>query len=293
MSKEQTNSYRKLNVQELAIIDKKGTEPPFSGEYYTHFEKGIYHCKRCDASLFQSDHKFDSDCGWASFDDEIEGAVKRVLDADGIRTEIVCAKCGAHLGHVFEDEGYTDRNIRHCVNSISLVFSPEEPEKESYDRAVAIFAGGCFWGMDYYFRKAGGVKKVETGYCGGELENPTYELVCSGTTGHYEVIRIEYDPAKTSYENLTKLFFELHDPEQTNGQGPDIGPQYRSAIFCENAQQKAVARKMIKILEEKGLKIATEIKDATTFWKAEDYHQNYYEMRGGMPYCHSRVSRFD
>lgn len=293
MSGKTSKPYNKLNPVEIAVIEHKATEPPFTGEYYLHFEKGTYHCKKCNQALFLSAHKFDSDCGWPSFDDAIEGAVKRIPDADGRRTEILCANCGGHLGHVFEGEGYTDKNIRHCVNSISLTFSPEETKKENKNRAVAIYAGGCFWGLDYYFRKAEGVKKVEAGYCGGHTTNPSYEDVCSGTTGHYEVVRVEYDPSLTDYEELTKLFFELHDPTQTNGQGPDIGTQYRSAIFCENKHQKEVARRLIKVLEDKGLKVATEIKDAGTFWIAEDYHQNYYEIRGGMPYCHSRTSRFD
>ncbi|MEO0136068.1 MAG: methionine-R-sulfoxide reductase [candidate division WOR-3 bacterium] len=117
--------FRKLTRAEEWVIIHKGTEPPFSGEYNDFFQKGTYHCKRCNAPLYRSEAKFKSGCGWPSFDEEIKGAVKRVPDPDGIRIEIQCANCGAHLGHVFEGEGFTEKNVRHCVNSISLIFVPD------------------------------------------------------------------------------------------------------------------------------------------------------------------------
>ena len=281
-TEEKSMQYNKLTPEEERVIVHKGTEAPYTGEYVNNKKKGIYVCRRCNTPLYNSSDKFDSHCGWPSFDDEIEGAVTRIPDADGRRTEIICNKCKAHLGHVFLNEGFTAKNTRHCVNSISLKFIAEENKmiKKAY------FASGCFWGTEYYFMKAKGVSHTAVGFMGGHVEDPSYEQVCQKNTGHLETTEVEYDTSKASYEELIKLFFETHDFTQTNGQGPDIGPQYLSCIFYTTDEEKDIAEKYIEILESKGYKVATMLKPASTFWKAEDYHQQYYEHKGTKPYCH-------
>lgn len=287
----QTNSkYKTLTAEEEQVIVYKGTERPFTGQYNDYSDEGFYNCKRCGAALYKSSDKFDGHCGWPSFDDEISGSIKRVLDADGRRTEILCANCGAHLGHIFEGEHFTDKNIRHCVNSISLTFEAVKIVEKKYD--TAYFSSGCFWGTQYHFQKKEGVISTEVGYMGGHQKNPSYKQVCAGNTGHAETTKVVFDPKIISYEELTKLFFETHDQGQLNRQGPDIGTQYRSAIFYTSENEKKTAEKLIDELRKKGFKVATELTPAGTFWIAEDYHQNYYENKGGSPYCHIYQKKF-
>ena len=282
--------FNKLTPAEEQVIIHKGTERPFSGEYEEHWEKGTYTCKRCDAELYRSEDKFDARCGWPSFDDEIPGTVKREVDADGRRTEILCANCDAHLGHVFLGEGFTKKNTRHCVNSISMNFIPESVEKSGTARAI--FASGCFWGTEYHLQRVEGVISTTVGYIGGTKANPSYKEVCTGTTGHAEAVEVIYDPVKTSYETLARLFFETHDPSQVNRQGPDIGEQYRSEVFYLDEQQKQVSEKLITLLEKKGFKVATKVTPASEFYPAEDYHQDYYNKKNGSPYSHFYTKRF-
>lgn len=289
-SEEETGKYNKLTPEEERVILRKGTEAPFSGKYVNNKAGGTYTCKQCDAPLYKSSSKFDSGCGWPSFDDEIDGAVIRKPDADGRRTEIVCANCGGHLGHVFLGEQFTPKNTRHCVNSISLNFVPHADSRSTTE--TAYFGGGCFWGVEFYFEKADGVISARSGYMGGSLPEPTYKQVCDGSTGHVEVVEVLFDPSITDYETMARLFFEIHDPTQVDRQGPDIGEQYRSVVFVQNEQQKKIVEKLIGQLKSNGLKVVTAVEQATDFWPAEDYHQDYYGRRGGQPYCHSRTQRF-
>lgn len=271
-----------------AVVLEKGTERPFSGEYDQFDKEGTYLCRLCGLPLFRSHTKFHSGCGWPSFDEEIKGAVQHEPDRDGRRTEILCSRCQAHLGHVFVGEGFTANNIRHCVNSLSLDFVSSLVVT---DTAEMIFAAGCFWGVEYYFKQLPGVLKTEVGYIGGHQQQPTYEAVCAGNTGHYEAIRVLYD-RQLNAESLIKYFFEIHDFSQETGQGPDIGQQYKSAIFYYDEQQKQVAQKIIQVLSEKGMKVATILLPMSTFWRAEAYHQDYYAKTGKTPYCHRYIKKF-
>lgn len=159
-------------------------------------------------------------------------------------------------------------------------------------KSYAYFAGGCFWGVEYYFNKQEGVLGAKSGFMGGGLKDPTYQDVCTKTSGHLEVVQVSYDPSVISYENLAKVFFEIHDPTQEDGQGPDIGPQYLSAVFISNDKERKTIESLIEILENKNYKIATKILDAEEFYEAEEFHQTYYQKTGKTPYCHSYTKRF-
>lgn len=288
---ERTKPYKESSLPKvvLAVVKHKGTEYPFTGEYNDSDEKGTYLCRLCGLALFRGEHKFHSGCGWPSFDEEIPNAVVRLQDADGKRTEIVCNRCTAHLGHVFNGEQLTQKNIRHCVNSLALDFVTDT---EVMDTEEAIFACGCFWGVEYFFKRLPGVLKTQVGYSGGELDDPSYEEVCHHNTGHVEAIRVIYDPARVSYEQIAMLFFEIHDPAQTNGQGPDIGSQYLSVAFYYNDHQRDILNNLINELQHNGYAVATTQKPVSIFWPAETYHQDYYQKTGKQPYCHRHVQKF-
>ena len=221
--------------------------------------------------MLLSINKFRSECGWPSFDSEYNNSILKKPDTDGTRTEILCKKCNTHLGHIFLNEGWSVTNQRYCVNSYPIEFISSGSE--------AIFASGCFWGTQYWFDKQSGVISTEIGYTGGEIDNPTYKKVTTGSTKHVECIRVKFDNKKIKYSDLVKLFFETHNPEQTDGQGVDIGSQYLSRIFYYNIAQKIIAEHMIDILENKGMKIATKVLPYTAFFNEEDeYHIKYYEI---------------
>ena len=272
-----------------AIIADKDTEEPFSGEYCAPQETGTYLCRRCGLALFRAHDQFHSGCGWPSFDLEIAGQIKRLPDSDGRRTEILCARCDAHMGHVFTGEQYTARNLRHCVNSLSLDFTANET---TLDTEEIILAAGCFWGVEHYLQRLSGVLKTEVGYTGGSLNNPSYEAVCRKDSGHFEALRVLFDPKKRNLTDVLKYFFEIHDPSQTDGQGPDLGPQYRSAIFYYTPAQKIAAEKVMTLLTDQGMALATTLHPVTTFWPAEINHQDYYHKHNKTPYCHQWTKRF-
>jgi peptide methionine sulfoxide reductase msrA/msrB len=279
----------RLTPEEVKVIRFKGTEPPFSGKYDKHFENGIYTCKQCNAELFHSSSKYSAHCGWPSFDDQVREAVKCQPDADGRRIEVVCARCKGHLGHVFTGENHTEKNTRYCVNSLSLNFSPAQDKRTE----KAVFAGGCFWGVEYLLKKIPGVISTSVGYTGGTLAKPSYQQVCTDRTGHAEALEILFDPNEASYETLARRFFEIHDFTQFNRQGPDVGSQYRSAVFYTTNEQKKVVEGLIEQLTKKGHKVKTQVIKAGKFWPAEIYHQDYYQKTGGRPYCHRPRKVFD
>ena len=257
------------------------TELPFSGKFNNHFEKGTYVCAACKAPLFRWDTKYDHGTGWPSFtspmsDDSIE--YREDLSFSMKRIEVRCAACGAHLGHVFDD-GPAPSFEDYCVNSASLDFIPGEKASASKSE-TAVFAAGCFWGVEYKFREIKGVKDTEVGYTGGMTENPDYGQVCTDKTGHAEAVRVTFDPSIIPYEDMVRFFFTIHDPTQVDGQGPDVGTQYRSVIFTADEPQKKTAQKVMDELQASGRftkPIATGIVPASKFTRAEEYHQRYYE----------------
>jgi peptide methionine sulfoxide reductase msrA/msrB len=271
-----------LTPEEKRIIQDKMTDPPFQNEYDDFFVDGIYICRQCSLPLFSSKAKFDAGCGWPAFDEDYPNAVKRTTDSDGERTEITCSNCGGHLGHVFEGERFTDKNTRHCVNSTSIKFIPRHAPSNN---EVVYFGGGCFWCTEAVFQRLQGVTKVTSGYSGGHVANPTYEQVSSGKTGHAEVIKVEFDNKILDFDKLLMVFFETHDPTTLNQQGNDVGEQYRSVVFYTTLDQKESTEKFIDQLKQNGKKIVTKLEPFIVFYKAEDYHLNYFNNNQYKPYC--------
>lgn len=264
--------YTNLSPEERKIIVDKGTEAPFTGEYNEFFEAGLFICRACKTPLYESNTKFNAGCGWPSFDDELEATVVRKEDfsAGRVRTEICCSKCDGHLGHVFEGEQITEKNTRHCVNSLSILF-------KSYKNLSKVYFGaGCFWSVEKLFKRQKGVYLSQVGYMGGDTENPRYKDICTGDTNHVEVVEVYYDEKVISFTDLLNIFWENHNPTTPNQQGFDIGSQYRSVVFYTSENQKKIAEESILIQESNWNKtIVTQVIIAPIFYRAEEYHQNY------------------
>jgi len=276
-----------LTPEQYRVLRQAGTERLFTGKYNDHYEEGIYSCGACGTSLFGSEAKYDHGSGWPSFTAAIAESHLEFREDHShgmIRTEVRCAACGSHLGHVFED-GPAPTRRHFCINSIALDFKPagraEEMKQEGTE--TAIFAAGCFWGVEDKFRRIKGVLSTRVGYTGGHTKDPTYQKVCSDTTGHAESVEVVFDPKVVSYTELLEAFFRFHDPTQVNRQGPDTGTQYRSAVFYQNEGQKKAALEAIAKLDASGQydrPIATQVLPASKFYQAEEYHQKYYETLG-------------
>ena len=290
-----------LTPDQFLVTRNAGTERPFCGNLLDNKQEGVYACVCCGLPLFASDAKFDSGTGWPSFFQPIApGNVAEHEDQSlgMVRTEITCVRCDAHLGHVFPDGPRETTGLRFCLNSESLTFTGSDELARLADPATgaenaggalaeAVFAGGCFWCVEAVFEELEGVHEVISGYAGGTAETASYQAVCSGTTGHAEVVRIVYDPAVIRFEELLEVHFATHDPTTLNQQGADRGPQYRSAIFYANDEEHELARAFLADLSEAGAfdrPIVTTLEPLQAFHPAEDYHQGYVCQNPGQPY---------
>jgi len=274
-----------LTPEEFRVTRQKGTERAHSSDMCSLFEPGLYECICCGTLLFDASEKFESGTGWPSFTNPVkENAVAYHKDSSFgmVRVEALCNTCDAHLGHIFPD-GPQPSGLRYCINAVSM-------RKVTSSTAKATFGGGCFWCTEAIFQEITGVEQVLSGYAGGEIKNPTYREVCSGRTGHAEVIQVNYDPNLISYEQLLVVHLTTHNPTTLNKQGADRGTQYRSIIFYQSNEEKKVAERVIERLQSHYDKpIVTELKKLEMFYEAEANHQDYYLSNPQGGYCQAVI----
>jgi peptide methionine sulfoxide reductase msrA/msrB len=281
-----------LTPEQVDVTQRAGTERAGTGQWAHEKRAGTYVSVVGGLPLFRSEAKFESGTGWPSFYQPIdpEHVILREDKTHGMtRVEVLDARSGAHLGHVFDD-GPEPTGKRFCMNSAALKFIPDGEQLPAESRPVAAqtayFAGGCFWGVEDVFQQVDGVMDAVSGYMGGKIEKPTYEQVCTHGTGHAETVKVVFDPSRVTYKQLLKVFFDNHDPTTVDRQGPDVGDNYRSAIFASSEEQAAQAKEFIASLQAserfKSRKIVTQIvAPGPKFWPAEDYHQDYHKKHGG------------